>query len=111
MRAATVAGQGAPGMSTKMAILRSTRTGTRLRACADRLATFHTCRFSERLNGLLISLCYICYPPIRAASYSGSYSLVWELHVEGLRLHTGGELKKVSGVVQNAYARLSPASL
>jgi hypothetical protein len=27
-----------------------------LRACADRLATFHTCRFSERLNGLLISL-------------------------------------------------------
>ena len=28
----------------------------RLRACADRLATFHTCRFSERLNGLLISL-------------------------------------------------------
>ncbi len=44
-------------------------------------------------------------------AYSGSYSLVWELHVEGLRLHTGGELKKVSGVVQNAYARLSPASL
>ena len=27
----------------------------RLRACADRLATFHTCRFSERLNGLLIT--------------------------------------------------------
>src|SRR5215208_3380118 len=23
-----------------------------LRACADRLATFHTCRFSERLSGL-----------------------------------------------------------
>jgi hypothetical protein len=44
-------------------------------------------------------------------AYSGSYSLVWELHVEGLRLHTGGELKKVSGVVQNAYARLSPASI
>ena len=44
-------------------------------------------------------------------AYSGSYSLVWELHVEGLRLHTGGELKKVSGVVQNAYARLSPAPL
>jgi hypothetical protein len=30
--------------------------GVTLRACADRLATFHTCRFSERLNGLLISL-------------------------------------------------------
>ena len=44
-------------------------------------------------------------------AYSGSYSLVWELHTEGLRLHTGGEFKKVSGVVQNSYARLSPASL
>jgi hypothetical protein len=44
-------------------------------------------------------------------AYSGSYSLVWELHVEGPRLHTGGEFKKVSGVVQNSYARLSPASL
>jgi hypothetical protein len=42
-------------------------------------------------------------------AYSGSYSLVWELHVEGTRLHTGGEFKKVSGVVQNSYARLSPA--
>ena len=42
-------------------------------------------------------------------AYSGSYSLVWELHVEGLRLHTGGEFKQVSGVVQNSYARLSPA--
>src|SRR3712207_6008153 len=26
-----------------------------LRACADRLATFHICRFSERLNRLLIT--------------------------------------------------------
>jgi hypothetical protein len=26
-----------------------------LRACADRLATFHTCRFSERLSGLFIT--------------------------------------------------------
>jgi len=43
-------------------------------------------------------------------AYSGSYSLVWELHVEGTRLHTGGEFKKVSGIVQNSYARLSPAS-
>ncbi len=42
-------------------------------------------------------------------AYSGSYSLVWELHAEGSRLHTGGEFKKVSGVVQNSYARLSPA--
>ena len=43
-------------------------------------------------------------------AYSGSYSLVWELHVEGVRLHTGGEFKKVSGVTQNSYARLSPAA-
>ncbi len=43
-------------------------------------------------------------------AYSGSYSLVWELHVEGTRLHTGGEFKKVSGIVQNSYARLSPTS-
>jgi hypothetical protein len=43
-------------------------------------------------------------------AYSGSYNLVWELHAEGLRLHTGGEFKKVSGVTQNSYARLSPTS-
>jgi hypothetical protein len=35
---------------------------------------------------------------------------VWALHVEGDRLHTGGEFKKVSGVTQTSYARLSPAS-
>ena len=29
---------------------------------------------------------------------------------DALRLHTGGEFKRVSGVVQNSYARLSPAS-
>ena len=44
-------------------------------------------------------------------AYSGSYSLVWALHVEGERLHTGGEFKRVNGVVQNSYARLSPALL
>jgi len=43
-------------------------------------------------------------------AYSGSFSLVWALHVEGDRLHTGGEFKKVSGVTQTSYARLSPAS-
>src|SRR5215211_3372154 len=43
-------------------------------------------------------------------AYSGSYSLVWDLHVEGSRLHTGGEFKKVSGVTQHSYARLSPTS-
>ena len=48
--------------------------------------------------------------PDWAPAYSGSYSLVWALHAEGLRLHTGGEFKQVSGVVQNSYARLSPAS-
>jgi Ca2+-binding RTX toxin-like protein len=44
-------------------------------------------------------------------AYAGSYSLVWELHVEGARLHTGGEFKTVSGVTQNSYARLSPDSV
>ena len=44
-------------------------------------------------------------------AYAGSYSLVWELHVEGARLHTGGEFKTVSGVTQTSYARLSPDSI
>jgi putative pyrroloquinoline-quinone binding quinoprotein len=44
-------------------------------------------------------------------TYSGSYSLVWALHVQGNTLHTGGQFKKVNGVVQNSYARLSPAGL
>jgi hypothetical protein len=38
--------------------------------------------------------------------YSGKYSLVWALHVEGSRLHTGGEFTNVSGVTQTYYARL-----
>jgi hypothetical protein len=49
--------------------------------------------------------------PNWSPAYSGSYSLVWQLHTEGLRLHTGGEFKRVSGVTQNSYARLSPASI
>ena len=43
-----------------------------------------------------------------APALGGTNSEVWELHVEGLRLHTGGEFKTVSGVTQNSYARLSP---
>jgi hypothetical protein len=39
--------------------------------------------------------------------YSGKYSLVWALHVEGSRLHTGGEFTKVNGLTQTYYARLS----
>jgi hypothetical protein len=39
-----------------------------LRACADRLATFHICPSSARLNRLLIDHGHIYYPPIRAAS-------------------------------------------
>jgi hypothetical protein len=42
--------------------------------------------------------------------YAGKYSLVWALHVEGARLHTGGEFLTVNGVAQNYYARLSPTS-
>ena len=44
-------------------------------------------------------------------TYAGKYSLVWALHVEGARLHTGGEFLTVNGVTQNYYARLSPASI
>src|SRR5215216_17474 len=43
--------------------------------------------------------------------YAGKYSLVWALHVEGTRLHTGGEFLTVNGVTQNYYARLSPDSI
>src|SRR5215212_739578 len=41
-------------------------------------------------------------------TYAGKYSLVWALHVDGARLHTGGEFLTVNGVTQNYYARLSP---
>ena len=44
-------------------------------------------------------------------SYAGKYSLVWALHVEGARLHTGGEFLTVNGVTQNYYARFSPDSI
>jgi Ca2+-binding RTX toxin-like protein len=36
---------------------------------------------------------------------------VWALHVEGARLHTGGEFLTVNGVTHNYYARLSPATI
>src|SRR5215218_5903281 len=44
-------------------------------------------------------------------TYAGKYSLVWALHVEGTRLHTGGEFLTVNGVTQHYYARLSPDSI
>jgi hypothetical protein len=44
-------------------------------------------------------------------TYAGRYSLVWALHVEGARLHTGGEFLTVNGITQNYYARFSPASI
>src|SRR5918993_917867 len=43
--------------------------------------------------------------------YAGKYSLVWALHVDGAKLHTGGEFLTVNGVTQNYYARLSPTSI
>jgi hypothetical protein len=45
--------------------------------------------------------------PDWSPTYAGKYSLVWALHVEGARLHTGGEFLTVNGVTQNCYARLS----
>ena len=44
-------------------------------------------------------------------TYAGKYSLVWDLHVDGARLHTGGEFLTVNGVTQKYYARLSPDSI
>jgi hypothetical protein len=44
-------------------------------------------------------------------TYAGKYSLVWALHVEGAKLHTGGEFLTVNGVTQNYYARFSRASI
>jgi len=49
--------------------------------------------------------------PDWSPTYAGKYSLVWALHVDGARLHTGGEFLTVNGVTQNYYARLSPASI
>ena|SRR5215216_290403 len=43
-----------PVIGSLVAIQEEGPITARLGACADRLATFHTCRFSERLNGLLI---------------------------------------------------------
>src|ERR671921_2680678 len=37
----------------------------------------------------------------------GKYLLAWALHVDGRRLHTGGEFLTVNGVKQTNYARLS----
>jgi hypothetical protein len=45
--------------------------------------------------------------PNWSPTYAGKYSLVWALHVDGGRLHTGGEFLTVNGVTQNYYARLS----
>jgi len=39
--------------------------------------------------------------------YEGKYALVWALHVDGTRLHTGGEFLTVNDVKQTYYARLS----
>jgi hypothetical protein len=45
--------------------------------------------------------------PNWSPTYAGKYSLVWALHVDEGRLHTGGEFLTVNGVTQNYYARLS----
>jgi hypothetical protein len=49
--------------------------------------------------------------PNWSPTYAGKYSLVWALHPEGARLHTGGEFLTVNGVTQNYYARFSPDSI
>jgi hypothetical protein len=39
--------------------------------------------------------------------YAGKFNLVWALHVDDKRLHTGGEFTTVNGLKQTNYARLS----
>jgi hypothetical protein len=93
IRAATVAGQGRPGDVDQNG--------------DPTLDPFGEC---QRRQGIAAYSFQGDLDPDWDPAYSGGYSLVWELHVEGTRLHTGGEFKKVSGMVQNSYARLSPAS-
>jgi hypothetical protein len=40
-------------------------------------------------------------------SLTGKYNGAWTLHVDGGRLHVGGEFTKVNGVTQRHYARFS----
>lgn len=42
-----------------------------------------------------------------APSLTGKYNGAWALHVDGGRLHVGGEFTKVNGVTQRHYARFS----
>jgi hypothetical protein len=42
-----------------------------------------------------------------APSLSGKYNGAWALHVDGGRLHVGGEFTKVNGKTQRHYARFS----
>src|SRR5215213_5069264 len=67
-----------------------------------RLNPYHECKTRQGIAAYSFSGVLAQWNP----AYSGGYSLVWALHVEGKRLHTGGEFKKVSGVVQHSYARL-----
>jgi RTX calcium-binding nonapeptide repeat (4 copies) len=67
------------------------------------ISPFHRRSLDHALGGQLV--------PDWNPAYAGGYNLVWALHAEGLRLHTGGEFKTVSGITQNSYARLSPASI
>ena len=41
-------------------------------------------------------------------AYAGSYSLVWALHVEGKRLHTGGSSRRSTGWCRTPTRVLSP---
>jgi hypothetical protein len=42
-----------------------------------------------------------------APSLSGKYNGAWALHVDGGKLHVGGEFTKVNGKTQRHYARFS----
>jgi hypothetical protein len=69
---------------------------------------FPTIRESAAVVSIILLL--MLFLPSRLASRYRRPIVVVALLVEGDRLHTGGEFKRVSGVTQTSYARLSPAS-
>jgi hypothetical protein len=46
--------------------------------------------------------------PDWSPTYAGKYSLMWALHVDGARLHTGGEVLTVNGVLPRTTTPGSP---
>ena len=61
----------------------------------------------QRMDGLASYSLGGALEPNWNPALEGNYLLAWALHVDGTRLHVGGEFLTVSGVKQTNYARLS----